>query len=363
MSIFSRISAFLGRGDEDVLRVPPMDGVYKPNNLLDTTEHLLDLPAIDNLAASPAGLYCSSGNSLFRIDLQTKSATLVRQFDGPVTMTAASPTGDVAVAVEATGLKLIRATGEQRQLDLPREYTSCVNAGLFDGEDALLLAIGSRQHPISDWKRDLMSHGTTGELIRYAISSGKTDVVQSGLAFPYGLAHTPDGAVAVAESWRHRIVAVAPGAAPRSLLGELPAYPARLAPSSDGSYWLALFAPRRQLTELVLTEADYRMEMMATIPPDAWIGPDFAESGNEEQPLQAGSVRQMGIIKPWAPSRSYGMVVRLDADLSPVASYHSRADGKMHGIASVVEMDGFLYAASRGAGTLLRLDLSRGTRS
>ena len=105
------------------------------------------------------------------------------------------------------------------------------------------------------------------------------------------------------------------------------------------------------------------MEMMATIPPEAWIGPDFADSGNEEQPLQAGSVRQMGIMKPWAPSRSYGLVVRLDANMVPAASYHSRADGKVHGIASVVEFEGSLYAASRGAGALVRVDLSSGART
>lgn len=362
MGVFSRISAFFGRSDEDALSVPPMDGVYKPNNLLDAAERVLDLPAIDNLAASPAGLHCSGGNSLFRIDLQTKALTLLRQFDGPISMLAASLSGDIAVAVEGTGMKLIRPNGEQRQLDLPRENTSCVTAGLFDGEDTLLLTVGSRQHPMSDWKRDLMSHGATGLVIRHSISAGRTEIMQSGLAFPYGLARLEDGTVAVSESWRHRIIATGSGPRQRPLLAELPAYPARLAPASDGGYWLALFAPRRQLTELVLSEDDYRMEMMATIPPDAWIGPDFADSGNEEQPLQSGSVRQMGIMKPWAPSRSYGMVVRLDAGMSPVASYHSRADGRMHGIASIAELDGSLYAASRGAGTLLRLDLSGGAR-
>ena len=34
----------------------------------------------------------------------------------------------------------------------------------------------------------------------------------------------------------------------------------------------------------------------------------------------------MGMHKPWAPSRSYGLVVRLDAGLQPLASLHSRAE-------------------------------------
>lgn len=361
MGIFSRISALFGRSDEDALSVPPMDGVYKPNNRLDTAERVLDLPDIDNLTASPAGLHCSGGNGLFRIDLGNRNSTLVRQFDGPITMLAAAPNADIAVAVEGTGVKLVTASGDLRQLDLPCEYTSCISAGLFDGEDSLLLAIGSRQHPMSGWKRDLMSRGATGQVIRHVISTGKTDVLQSGMAFPYGIARLANGALVATESWRHRIVALASGAAPRILLGDLPAYPARLAPASGGGYWLALFAPRRQLTEFVLNEEDYRMEMMATIPPEAWIGPDFADNDGEgEQPLQSGSVRQMGVMKPWAPSRSYGMVVRLNADMEPVASHHSRADGNIHGIASVAEFEDMLYVASRGAGTLVRLDLAAG---
>ncbi len=360
--MFSRISALFGRSDEDALSVPPIDGALKPNTLLDTAERVLDLPDIDNLAASAdGGLHCSSGNRLFRIDLQSRTASLVREFDGPISMLAARPAGGLAVAVEGAGLAIVDKAGAIRSIDLPDDHASCLTAGLFEDDDTLLLAVGSRQHTMSDWKRDLMSHGATGLVIRHTISTGQTDILESGLAFPYGLARLPDGAIAATESWRHRVVAIKSGGPrPSPVLQDLPAYPARLAPASGGGYWLALFAPRRQLTELVLREDDYRMEMMATIPPEAWIGPDFADGGNAEQPLQSGSVRQMGIMKPWAPSRSYGMVVRLDAALQPVASYHSRADGKVHGIASLAEVGGALYAASRGAGVLVRLDPTPG---
>lgn len=361
--MFSRISALFGRSDEDALSVPPMDGALKPNTLLDTAERVLDLPYIDNLVASAdGGLHCSSGNRLFRIDLQASTAKLVREFDGRISMLTTRPGSGLAIACEGAGLTIVDETGAIRSIDLPKDHAACVTAGLFEDDDTLLLAIGSRQHAMADWKRDLMSHGATGMVIRHTISTGRTDTLESGLAFPYGLARLPDGTIAVTESWRHRIVTVKPGnPRPSPVLQDLPAYPARLAPASGGGYWLALFAPRRQLTELVLREDDYRMEMMATIQPEAWIGPDFADGGNAEQPLQSGSVRQMGIMKPWAPSRSYGMVVRLDAALQPVASYHSRADGKVHGIASVAEVGGSLYAASRGAGMLVRLDPTSGT--
>jgi hypothetical protein len=95
--------------------------------------------------------------------------------------------------------------------------------------------------------------------------------------------------------------------------------------------------------------------MMATIDPDEWIGPELAGSAKPDQPLSQGSIRQMGVLKPWAPSRSYGLVARCDDKGLLRESWHSRADGSMHGITSICEYGDRVYATSRGSGTLLRL--------
>jgi hypothetical protein len=358
MGLLSRISSIFNRGEGDAFSVPAMDGVLKPNTLLDSADHLLDISQIDNLVCLNGQLYCSSGNALLLIDPGLKQSQPVLSFDGPITAIAASAGGTLAIAVEGTGVALLATgTAAYQLLNLPSNQIACITAALFENDDTILLTLGSGMHAMSDWKRDLMGQGTTGAVVRHKVSTGQTEVICTGLAFPYGLAVAPDGEVLISESWRHRIISASTQA---TLLVELPAYPARLSSASDGGYWLALFAPRRQLTELVLREDDYRTEMMATIPPDAWIGPDFSDGGNDEQPLQSGSVRQMGVMKPWAPSRSYGLVVRLDSTMAPVASFHSRADGRIHGIASVVELDGALYVASRGAGALMRLGLGSG---
>jgi hypothetical protein len=63
----------------------------------------------------------------------------------------------------------------------------------------------------------------------------------------------------------------------------------------------------------------------------------------------------MGIHKPWSPSRSYGLVVKLDAQLRPVASLHSRANGRRHGITSVAEVGGRVFAASKGGNAILEI--------
>ena len=86
---------------------------------------------------------------------------------------------------------------------------------------------------------------------------------------------------------------------------------------------------------------------------------DRLSSGRDfREPLQGGSIKSMGILKPWAPTRSYGLVVRLDAGFAPVSSLHSRADGRRHGITSALEWRGELWLASRGGDELVAAPLA-----
>ena len=79
----------------------------------------------------------------------------------------------------------------------------------------------------------------------------------------------------MAESWRHRLVEIPlAGGTPKPVLADLPAYPARLAPAPGGGAWLALFAPRNRLIEMVLRERRYREDMLREIPREQWI--DFS---------------------------------------------------------------------------------------
>jgi hypothetical protein len=66
------------------------------------------------------------------------------------------------------------------------------------------------------------------------------------------------------------------------------------------------------------------------------------------EPTQQGGVRQLGVLKPWSPSLSYGLVARLDAAWRPVASFHSRANGHRHGITACQPFDGRIYFTAKG---------------
>jgi hypothetical protein len=165
--------------------------------------------------------------------------------------------------------------------------------------------------------------------------------------------------LAVAESWRHRLVGIpAHGGGVTPILGKLPGYPARPGPAADGGAWLALFAPRNRLIEFILLEDAYRADMMREVPRECWIAPALASETSFLEPLQCGGVKTMGIHKPWSPSRSYGLVVKLDADLQPIASFHSRANGTRHGVTSVAEIAGRVLAASKGGDIILDIGQS-----
>jgi hypothetical protein len=98
--------------------------------------------------------------------------------------------------------------------------------------------------------------------------------------------------------------------------------------------------------------------MMTQIEPRYWVAPALAALDDHWEPLQGGGIKQLGIMKPWAPPRSYGLVVRLDETAAPVSSLHSRAGQRRHGITSVAQVGNQLYFTSKGNGAVLKLAVS-----
>jgi hypothetical protein len=232
---------------------------------------------------------------------------------------------------------------------------------LADSGNHLFVTHGSSSNLYNDWKKDLMEKNSSGSLWRIEVSTGEQKKICGGLAFPYGIYY--DGKTfIVAESWRSRLVKISldKSKPPEEVLGHLPGYVSRLAPAQGNGIWLAVFAPRSQLIEFVLRENRYRKLMMRQIEPQFWVAPTLRSNKSFREPLQAGGVKHLGILKPWSPARSYGMVIRLDdCDFQPVLSLHSRADGKRHGITSCLEHNGRLLMAVKGDGMVASYPIDR----
>ena len=177
-----------------------------------------------------------------------------------------------------------------------------------------------------------------------------------GLSYPAGLA-VIDGWLWFTESFAHRlsrakIKAPAAVAAPEAVIKNLPGYPSRLG-AAPGGLWLSLFALRTHLVEFVLREDDFRREMMGAVAQPYWIAPALSSGKDCLEPLQVGGLRALGIEKPWAPARSYGLAARVDADGGVVESLHSRVGGKHHGVTAAIETAQGVVLVSKGSGRVL----------
>jgi len=351
--------SLLGRGDA-AITVPPFDGSLKPNQLLEHAAVVGEFADPEDLAIVDGALYLADGPVLRRCE--GASSQEVRRFDRVITALAALPGGRLAVALGGTE---IRVFSSPKGTDAGKAISggmSAVNALAAGPGGSLLATDGSANGPYEDWGRDLLNRGRSGRLLSIDLGTREIKVRASSLHYAFGVA-TKGNEVLVSESWRHRLVTVAGNGAQRPVLDQLPVYPSRLTPASDGGFWLTAFTARTQLVEFVLRESGYRKRMMREIPPEFWVVPRLRSGRSFREPMQGAHLKTMGVVKPWAPPRSYGLVIRLADDCSPLYSFHSRVDGENHGVVAAAELDGALYVLAKGPRRLLRLQLSEAQKA
>lgn len=323
--------------------VPPLDGAFRPNRRLDEADSVAIIAAPVDLASHDGQLLAAAGNAVHAIS-EAGHASVFATFQGPISALAVSSAGSVAVALESGAIVL-----DGSEIAASKDIR-CVTALSFTASGDLLVANGSTRHRPSDWRGDLMEKGATGSL--WSIKpNGESKRLADGLAWPSGVVE--DGSDIVAsEAWARRVIRIGGGGATKVLMSNIPGYPGRLARIDDGAL-LSIFAPVNRLIEFVLQEDQYRQAMIEEIAQEFWIAPSLASGRSFLEPLQCGGIKTMGIHKPWAPSRSYGLVARLDREFQPIASYHSRADGKRHGIVAALALGGKIHAASAGGDKIL----------
>jgi hypothetical protein len=350
------VDRFLGRGDATIT-VPSFDGALKPNQSLEQAETVASLNAPEDLATDGDAIYVANGAAIQRLD--AGSATPVRVFDKTVTALCLLPDGRMAVALDGREVRVFATpTAPEADTTFADPSMNAINALAPGPKGTLLASDGSASRPCEQWTHDLMERGCSGRVLTLDPASGQVRTSASGLRYAFGVCAMGD-AVLVSESWRHRLVAIASDGSRRTVLDNLPVYPSRISTASSGGFWLTAFAARTQLVEFVLRENGYRRRMMAEIDPRYWVAPKLKSSESFLEPMQGAHIKTMGVVKPWAPPRSYGLVIRLNAEGVPLYALHSRADGFNHGIVAAVEAGGMLYALAKGPGRLLRIPLDR----
>ncbi|BAM86857.1 conserved hypothetical protein [Bradyrhizobium oligotrophicum S58] len=344
----------LGRGDATIT-VPSFDGALKANQVLEAAETLLECEAPEDIASDGRSLLIADGARLLR--WAGSSPTEIRRFARPISALAMLPSGGLAVAIGGTEVHIYDTITTKTPVSTFTGELRAVNALAPAGDGALIATDGSSSYEVGDWARDLMELGETGRVFRLDPRTQTMQQLAGGLRYAFGAVANGND-VLVSESWRHRLISIAPGGTRTVALGHLPVYPSRLAPAHGGGFWLTAFVARTQLVEFVLREPAYRRRMIAEIEPDYWVAPRLRSGQSFKEPLQGAHIKTMGVMKPWAPPRSYGLVIRLGADGLPRYSLHSRADGVNHGIVAAVEFGGDLVMIAKGPGRVLRLPLA-----
>jgi sugar lactone lactonase YvrE len=346
---------FLGRGDATIT-VPSFDGALKPNQILEKAETIGQFNAPEDLATDGKALYIADGAAILRLD--ATATTEVKRFDRAITALCCLPDGGMAVALDGREVQVFAtSSASSAVVTLSDPSMNAINA-LSPGPQGTLIATdGSTARPCGQWVHDLMERGRTGRVLSLDIATGRVRTIASGLHYAFGVCAAGD-ALFVSESWRHRLIAISPDGSQRAILDNLPVYPSRLSPAASGGFWLTAFAARTQLVEFVLRENAYRRRMMAEIDPAYWIAPKLKSGQSFLEPMQGAHIKTMGVVKPWAPPRSYGLVIRLNTDGMPLYAVHSRVDGVNHGVVAAVEMEGSLFALAKGPGRLLRMPLT-----
>ena len=353
-SISEFANRFLGRGDATIT-VPSFDGALKPNQMLASAETLLQCEAPEDLAIDGQSLLVADGAKLLRLTGSAPSE--IRTFERPISALATLPNRRLAVALGGTEVRIYDDASAKIPASVLTGDFHAVNALAPAPDGTLIVTDGSLLRNANDWARDLMELGETGRVFRLDPTTGTTTQLAGGLHYAFGAAASGKDML-VSESWRHRVVSISPNGARKIVLSRLPVYPSRLAPASGGGFWLTAFIARTQLVEFVLREPAFRRRMIAEIDPEYWVVPRLSSGNSFKEPLQGAHIKTMGIMKPWAPPRSYGLVIRLAADGSPRYSLHSRADGINHGIVAAIEINDDLIMIAKGPGRLLKLPLA-----
>lgn len=331
--------------------IPPFEAGLRPNRRLDDSSTLLAHGAYepDDLLVRDSGdIVFSSGDTVFTLagEIVTPLATLGGQVGALLAIGAS-----VVAAVDGVGLVTIDAAGSARDLCTDALVASCVTDLALLPDGAVLATIGSST--VRDWAAALVAGDRTGRIVR--VDGTHAEIAADGLGWPAGIETASDTEVVVSLSFDHRIERRASAAlgSPGAPVGaSLPVYPGRIRATDDG-WWVAAPYARNRFTELLLDEPDLLREMAATIRPDQWFVPRLRCPNPYTDTLQLGQLRVLGVIKPWAPARSYGLAFRLDRRGRIAESVHSRADGDRHGVTGVASRDGRILVAARGFRNML----------
>ena len=259
---------------------PPQDvglrGPFAPNVALAHLD-VIPLPgsgAEDVAVDSSGAIYTGTREGyLLRISPDGRSVERLAQTGGRPLGIEVHPDGWLVVCDAHRGLlRVDSSTGEITELvtaidSRPMRFTNnCAVA-----KDGTIYFSDSSQHfGLEEFKGDLLSHTSSGRLIRRA-PDGTITVLLDDLDFANGVALAQDESfVLVAETGGYRVTRLdlaGPEAGRRSvIIDNLPGIPDNMSTGSDGVFWIAMPTARNRLLDLLLSRPGFLRSAVWSMP-------------------------------------------------------------------------------------------------
>jgi sugar lactone lactonase YvrE len=259
---------------------PPQDvglrGPFAPNDALALLD-VIPLPgsgAEDVAVDSSGAIYTGTREGyLLRISPDGRSVERLAQTGGRPLGIEVHPDGWLVVCDAHRGLlRVDSSTGEITELvtaidGRPMRFTNnCAVA-----KDGTIYFSDSSQHfGLEEFKGDLLSHTSSGRLIRRA-PDGTITVLLDDLDFANGVALAQDESfVLVAETGGYRVTRLdlaGPEAGRRSvIIDNLPGIPDNMSTGSDGVFWIAMPTARNRLLDLLLSRPGFLRSAVWSMP-------------------------------------------------------------------------------------------------
>lgn len=346
--LMTGVREFLAPSSVQNVSVPPFEAGLRPNSLLDECRAVDVSSTPDDLVVINGRIVMACGSSIRTVTAGNESTLC--EFSGLVTALATDG-AEVIAAVEGHGLVAVDEAGAHRVVCAADDVQVGVTA-IAASQGRILACIGARGMVASMWPEALLDHVQMGQVVEVA-SSTSVSVLCDGLGWPSGVCIVGDD-VMVSVSHEHR-VGLLGGGAVETVVAALPAHPGRIVASGTG-WWIAFPYPRNRAAEMFMSEPNFVREMKALVPRENWLVPALRSDNVYRDPLQIGQQRVMGVVKPWAPARSYGLVAHVTRGGRVSHSLHSRPDGSRHGITGVALDGDRLVLACAGSRGLLEVD-------
>jgi hypothetical protein len=363
MSLLKEIVARILFPNREVDFIPVLDGAFSPNQRLDEARVLgPEITSPDDMVFGKDGaLYISSERKIYRCTgLHFENRDLLVELPAMVGGLAQLPSGHLLACVSGYGLFQVSTSGDivRKMESVQGQALRCLTSVTIADDGTVYVTDGSSRNQPEDWLPDLMQNlSPTGRLIACKSDFSDATVCIERLNWPAGVVLSQDEAeVWITESWGHKLTAYSRNTKKvRTIRKNFAGYPGRIIRLPDGDFWMAFFAVRTQLTEFVIREREFCEQMMKTVPRELWIGPSLDGKFNYREPTQIGRIKKLGIQKPWAPPRSYGLIARLDSSGEVMHSLHSRVGGRIHGVTSLCATGDRILALSKGRDLLVEL--------